>query len=66
MTPDIGGKSVAGNPADSGAHNLNSDHQWIRENHCPKHAETKLGTGLGIRRNSAWVIVSGAGNQSRT
>ena len=63
---DIGGKPFAGDPADLRAHGLDRRHQRIGQGHRPEHIEAELRPRLGIGSDAARVVVSHAGDQSRT
>ena len=61
---DIARDAVPGDATDARRHDLNADHQRRREEHAPQHAEAELRTGLRIRRDAAWIVVRGAGNEA--
>jgi hypothetical protein len=64
MPTNIGGEAMTADPSDSGADNLNADHQRIRKQNGPQHGKSELRTRLGIGRNTARIIVGGAGDQT--
>ncbi len=63
---DIGGEALAGYSADLGTHQLDCDHERRCEKHRPKQAVTELRPGLRIGSDARWVVIGGAGHQSRT
>ena len=63
--PDIFRQAATGHPADLRADKLNGSHQRIGQNHRREHIEAELGPRLGIRRNTAWIIVSSSRDEAR-
>jgi hypothetical protein len=62
---DILRQAAAGHPADLRADKLNGSHQRIGQDHRPEHIEAELGSRLGIRGNTAWIIVSSSRDEAR-
>src|ERR1700736_4844128 len=52
-------------PTDPGADLLDRRHQRPGEQHDPSHAVTELRADLRIGRDAAWIVVGGAGDQTR-
>ena len=65
MHTDIAGDSMPGNPADARADLLNRRHQWIAEQHDPRHAVSELSANLGVGGDATGIVVGGASDQSR-
>ena len=63
--PDVGGQPAPGDPADARRHQLDADHERVRQHQRPQGVEAELGAGLGIRRDARRVVVGGAGDQAR-
>jgi hypothetical protein len=58
MLADVSRKSFTGNPSDTGAHHLNANHQWKGQERGPQNSVAEGGAGLGVRGNSARIVVS--------
>ena len=62
---DVGGESLAGDPADARAHGLDRRHQREGQRHRPQHVEAELRARLGIGGDAAGIVVGHAGDESR-
>ena len=62
---DVGGKSLAGDPADARAHGLDRGHQREGQRHRPQHVEAELRARLGVGGDAAWIVVGHAGDKPR-
>jgi hypothetical protein len=53
-----------GDAPDQGADELDRDHEWRREKERPQQAVSKMGAGLGMRRDAGGVVICRSGHQA--
>jgi len=66
MPADVGGESLTRHPADAGAYSLDADHQRECEERRPQYPVAEAGTDLGIRGDTARIIVRSSGDKTRS
>src|SRR5256885_1201147 len=65
MPAKIGREATSCNSADSSADFLKCGHQWVEEEHRPKHSISEVRSHLGIGCNSTRIVIGRSRNQPR-
>ena len=65
MLTEVSGDTLSGDSSDTRADVLDDDHEGVGEQHRPGKLIARLRTGLRVGRDTAGIIVRGAGDQTR-
>lgn len=66
MQPQDPGEAVPGRAPDPRADHLHGGHERIGIEHGPRERVAELRAGLAICGNATWIVVRGAGDETRT
>src|SRR5215467_4367461 len=64
MSPQISRQAAPGDPADARADLLDAAHQRVGKKKRPEQIHAELTAGLRVRRDPAWVVIGGTGDES--